>query len=273
MLTVGSLFSGIGGIDLGLESTGGFRTIWFAEIDPYCSRVLAKHWPEVPNYGDVKNIGADAPAVDLLAAGFPCQPVSLAGKGLAQDDPRWLWPEVARIVGLLRPPWVLLENVPGLVRRGLGDVLRDLYLLGYDAEWGQLSAAQVGAPHRRRRVFLVAYPHGAELRLEPWRGSRTNGQGEALAGDDGAEESLANPHGTGWGTQGLFPSLHPPTSGEGEKCSVGGASESHPGWATEPDVGRVAYGVPSRVDRLTALGNAVVPQCAEVVGRMILEVT
>ncbi len=158
LLTVGSLFSGIGGIDLGLERTGGFRTRWFAEVEPYCSRVPARHWPDVPNLGDVREIGADAPTVDVLAGGFPCQPVSLAGRRQGQSDARWLWPEFARLVGLLRPRVVLVENVPGLASKGLGAVLEDLSALGYDAEWNLVSAAAVGAPHLRERLFVVAYP-------------------------------------------------------------------------------------------------------------------
>jgi len=154
------MFAGIGGIDLGLERTGGFRTAWFSEIEPFANAVLRKHWPDVPNLGDVRDLGEGTPYVDLIAAGFPCQPFSLAGKRLAQEDPRWLWPHVARrLVGHLRPRYVLLENVPGLRSKGLGDVLQDLSALGYDAEWEGISAAAVGAPHRRDRVWIVAYPH------------------------------------------------------------------------------------------------------------------
>ncbi len=164
-MKVGSLFSGIGGLDLGLERAG-MQVLWQCEPDKYCRRILALHWPNTHCYNDIRDIGADAPAVDLLCGGFPCQPVSLAGKRLAQKDERWLWPEFARCIRLLRPRLVLLENVPGLLVRGFGDVLRDLAKSGYDAEWDCIPAAAFGAPFRGTRTFLVATPTGE--RLERW---------------------------------------------------------------------------------------------------------
>lgn len=170
VLTFGSLFSGIGGLDLGLERAG-LRCVWQVEINDYCRRVLAKHWPNVRRHDDVKTFPPQEGAwsCDLIVGGFPCQPVSVAGKGLAQDDPRWLWPEFARILRVLRPRYALLENVPGLFVRGFPDVLGDLATLGYDAEWAVLSAAQFGAPHLRKRVFVVAYSH-RERQLQPQGG-------------------------------------------------------------------------------------------------------
>jgi len=160
---VGSLFSGIGGLDLGLERAG-MTIAWQVEIDEFCRKVLAKHWPDVPKYGDIRELtGHELESVDLIAAGFPCQPVSIAGRRLAQADERWLWPECARIIRVVRPRWVLLENVPGLLVRGMGDVLGDLAEMGFDAEWGCIPAAAFGAPHLRYRVFIVAYTHGAGL--------------------------------------------------------------------------------------------------------------
>lgn len=233
-LAVGSLFAGIGGIDLGLERTGRFRTAWFSEIDPFASAVLRKHWPDVPNLGDVRDIGAGTPRVDLIAGGFPCQPVSLAGKRLAQEDPRWLWPHVARVVGDLRPRIVLLENVPGLRSKGLGDVLEDLSALGYDAEWDGIPASAVGAPHRRDRVWVVAY-----------------------ADSVGRERSGTNDAESGPLVLGRQPQR--PDSAEA--------------WSSVPASGLrgLAHGIPHRVERTRAAGNAVVPQVAEVVGRLILD--
>lgn len=150
----GSLFTGIGGLDLGLERAG-MRCAWQCEINPFCVRVLERHWPDVQRFGDVRRVQR-FPAVDLIAGGFPCQPVSLAGKGLAQKDPRWLWPEFARVVRMVRPRYVFVENVPGLLCRGIEDVLGDLASMGFDAEWGVLSAAAMGAPHLRKRVWIVA---------------------------------------------------------------------------------------------------------------------
>jgi DNA (cytosine-5)-methyltransferase 1 len=153
-----SLFAGIGGLDLGLERAG-MRCVAQVENDPYCVRVLAKHWPGVPRWGDIRDLDPkELPDHDLICGGFPCQPVSLAGARQAQDDPRWLWPEMFRIVRTVRPRWVLVENVPGLASAGLGDVLGDLASVGYDAEWQSIPAAAVGAPHLRWRIFIVAYP-------------------------------------------------------------------------------------------------------------------
>jgi len=155
-LTVGSLFSGIGGLDLGLERAG-MTVRWQVEQDAWCQRVLAKHWPDVPRYGDIKTIDwTEVEPIDLVCGGFPCQPVSLAGKRRAQDDPRWLWPEFARCLRVLRPRFALLENVPGLLSAGFGDVLGDLAALGYDAEW---DVAKEVPPRRGKRPGAWPHPH------------------------------------------------------------------------------------------------------------------
>ena len=232
-MKVGSLFSGIGGFDLGLERAG-HEIVWQVENDTYCRKVLAKHWPDVPCYEDIHDCGAhNLEEVDVICGGFPCQPVSTAGKQLAQDDERWLWPEFARVLLELRPRYTLVENVPGLLVHGLGDVLGDLAELGYDAEWGCVSAASVGAPHLRKRIFIVAHPTG----------QFSNG------GDDNRG-----------GRPRPLPELG---DGSEEARSIGGW------WSVEPNVGRVAHGVPARVDRLRGLGNAIVPQVAEWIGRQI----
>jgi DNA (cytosine-5)-methyltransferase 1 len=301
MLTVGSLFAGIGGIDLGLERTGHFKTHWFCERDPYCQRVLAKHWPDVPVYEDVANIGADTPAVDVIAAGFPCQPVSLAGRRKAQDDDRWLWPHVERCISVLRPRGVLLENVPGLITAGFDDVLSGLAACGYDAEWDCIPAAAVGAPHLRDRVFIIAAPmaDAPQLRrhgVDDNPRDCSQSQPEAESRDGGWPSPMADANGAPWPPEGsageaVFGSRQVKRlrrrSGLLQNCEwpspmadAGGEGSQRPGngwaaangacqndiWATEPNVGRVANGVPKRVDRLRALGNAVVPQVAEYVG-------
>jgi DNA (cytosine-5)-methyltransferase 1 len=157
-LTVGSLFSGIGGIDLGLERAG-HRVLWQSEIDNYACRVLKKHWPEIPNLGDVKKINwSEVPNVDIIAGGYPCQPFSQAGKRKGKEDPRHLWPYVLDAIRAIRPRYALMENVRGHLSLGFGDVLADLAGCGYSAEWQIISAASVGAPHRRDRLFFVAYP-------------------------------------------------------------------------------------------------------------------
>ncbi len=155
-MTHGDLFAGIGGFALAAKWNG-LDTKWAVEIEPYCQKVYRKHFPNVEAHGDVRTIQS-LPYVDLLTAGFPCQAVSVAGKRLGAEDERWLWPDTLRILRLVRPRWALLENVPGLLGRGMSEVLGDLAASGYDAEWECISAAAVGAPHIRDRVWIVAYP-------------------------------------------------------------------------------------------------------------------
>jgi len=268
MLTVGSLFSGIGGFELGLERAGGFKAVWQCEIDPFCLKVLAKHWPDVKRFTDIKTMGIEEeiPYVDVICGGFPCQPVSCAGKRKGKEDERWLWPEFYRIVCQVKPRWVLVENVPGLLSADSGrlfaGILRDLASSGYDAEWNIVSAASVGAPHLRRRVFIVA--HAVQRRRQPPRagfessdGNETSDRVERFCSDVPDSKGIRCGGGqmlseAAWKRWGLRP--------EGDNT-----------WSPEPDVGRVANGVPGRVDRLRALGNAIVPQCAEFVGRCVLE--
>lgn len=233
-LTVGSMFSGIGGLDLGLERAG-MTVIWQAETEPWCTRVLAKHWPAVPNLGDVTKIDwSDVDRPDLLAGGFPCQPVSDAGLKLAHDDVRWLWPEMRRAIEALRPEWVVIENVPGLRKRGLATVRDDLAALDYLARPVSLSACELGAPHPRRRLFTLAHAVG-----EGCRAGRADGRGAGQAGGGHEDRPVV---------------------------------ARDPWWADEPRVDRVAYGFPHRVDRARAIGNAVVPQVSELIGRRIVAV-
>lgn len=331
-LTVGSLFSGIGGLDLGLERAG-MRVIWQSEIDPYACRVLAKHWPEVPNHGDIKRINwGDVVRPDVVCGGYPCQPFSTAGKRNGTDDPRHLWPWVRDAISELRPRYAVLENVRGHLSLGGAEVVGELAAIGYDAEWRVVSAASVGANHRRDRIIIVAYPNHGRFEV-----SDTGGQsGVALSRRDGPEGRTANlayadSGGRMDGFAGIFPSetgvdafghigqgctdVADAVGGRCKQChekergvsvfdSIGSDvahpeggdgrdTESHgvftrrvqtteprePGrgirsigdwWKTEPDVGRVADGVPHRVDRLRGLGNAVVPQVAEIIGRLVV---
>lgn len=316
--TFGSLFAGIGGIDLGLERAG-WRCAWQVENDPYCTRVLAKHWPDVPRHGDIRELDTDAlGSVDLVAGGFPCQPVSVAGHRRGQLDERWLWPEFHRIIRDVGPRFVFVENVPGLLVRGMGDVLGDLAACGYDAEWDCIPAAAFGAPHLRYRVCIVADAGCRSVRggriagIVP--GPEGTGEGEAPqrqrfrvdAGDGGADvaDAQSEPIGPGLrqsgapgirsgrsghgggtadpvadtaelGLQGSGVLRHGPSERGPLQSARNGAGGAGPGaqwWGTEPGMGRVAYGVPARVDRLRGLGNAVVPQMAEWVGHRILEV-
>jgi DNA (cytosine-5)-methyltransferase 1 len=159
--TVGSLFSGIGGLDLGLERAG-MKVVWQSEIDPFACKVLKKHWPEVVNHGDIKQIdwGTVEP-VDIICGGYPCQPFSTAGKRKGTDDPRHLWPWVRTAISELRPQYAILENVRGHLSMGGLQVVGELAEIGYDAEWRVISAAGLGAPHRRDRIIILAYPNSS----------------------------------------------------------------------------------------------------------------
>lgn len=170
VLRVLDLFSGAGMFALGLERTGEFETIAFSEINPYACKVLQRHWPHVPNLGDITK--AEFPDADVITAGFPCQDLSNAGKraGLAGER-SGLWREVVRAIRVVRPRLVLLENVAALLDRGMGDVASDLAASGYDFEYDCIPASEIGAPHNRDRIWIVAYPFGSERRQEPYRGS------------------------------------------------------------------------------------------------------
>lgn len=236
MLTVGSLFSGIGGIDLGLQWAG-MKTIWFVEQDKFCQKVLAKNFPGVPIYGDIKEVDFTAlPRPELLCGGFPCQPVSSAGKKLAQKDDRWLWPEMFRCIKEIKPKWVLLENVTGLLDRGGVDVFKDLASIRYDAEWQTIPASSFGAYHQRKRVFIIAYPQGIRLV-----------QNEVFAG--------ADIEGQVW-----------------ESCKFHSLCDFEKSWfVAEADLLRNSDGFSREMDRIKALGNAVVPQVIEWIGQKIIE--
>jgi len=279
VLTVGSLFSGIGGFDLGLERTG-MRVRWQVEIDPYCQRVLAKHWPHVQRYGDIQSVdwGTVEP-VDVLCGGFPCQDISLAGKGAGLAGERsGLWFEYAKAIEALTPRYVIIENVAALRSRGLDQVLGALAALGYDAEWHCIPASAVGAPHQRDRVWIVAYPqlHGRvattlagsieeTIRHQSQRPDNTFD----VTGASSVPAPSANVADTDIvGTQVQAEGQHASQqvlrgTSEAWRTTVGGF------WSVEPNVGRVADGVSGRVDRLKQLGNAVVPQIPELIGRAI----
>lgn len=304
-MNVLSLFSGIGGLELGLERAG-MTVVGQVEIDPFCCEVLAKHWPEVPRHDDVRTavewwLSEERPRVDVIAGGYPCQPESLAGKRRGTADERWLWPAMARVVHALRPKHVIGENVMGHRTGGLRFVLRDLERLGYATRAGILSAGEVGAPHRRRRIFVIAKLADPERDPgQPWRaGDAAQGQGGRDAGRGGVGSDVADtererelqpggPLGAKWRRPcdgGGAGRAVADAGGEGrgarrDSRRDGAQSEAWPDervepvgrsrWATEPNVGRVAHGIPNRVDRLRALGNAVVPQVAERIGRLII---
>ena len=238
-LNVLSLFAGIGGLELGLERAG-MTVVGQIEIDPFCRQVLAKHWPEVPRHDDVRTasdwwLSAARPPVDLVCGGFPCQPFSSAGQRRGTGDERWGWPWMETVIRLVRPRYVVVENVAALLddSDAFGLVLSGLATLGFHAEWSVLSACAMGAPHTRERLFVVAYTDG--------------GDGQPRLG-------------LGAKRQGPVPGGHHRTSPW--RDPIGGALEA----ASRPD--RVADGPPRQM--VKAGGNAVVPQVAEFIGRLIV---
>jgi DNA (cytosine-5)-methyltransferase 1 len=261
------LFSGIGGFSLGLERAG-MRTVAFCEIDPYCRAVLAKHWPAVRCYTDIRELTATRLVADVwhrievICGGFPCQDISVAGKGAGLAGERsGLWSEYARLIREIRPRYAIVENVSGLLGRGLEQVLGDLASIGYDTEWHCIPAAYVGAPHRRDRIWIVAYPSSERRGVRDTKPSKRQipkfriGHGQAAMADtDEPRFSLAWPQ---------------PDGADGREAR--GSAASSGWWAAEPDVGRMAHGIPARAHRLRALGNSVVPQIPEMIGRAIMQ--
>ena len=168
MMKIGSLFAGYGGLDLGIGQILDAEPVWFVEFDKHPSAILAQHWPDVPNYGDVTAVDWETvPPVDILCGGYPCQPFSQAGTRKGTNDERHLWPYFADAIRVLRPRLVVLENVAGHLTLGFDTVLADLAALGFDAEWGVVSASDAGAPHRRQRLFIVAADAGGRQLPRP----------------------------------------------------------------------------------------------------------
>jgi DNA (cytosine-5)-methyltransferase 1 len=368
-LKVLDLFSGIGGFSLALESTGHFQTIGFVENDEYCQAVLRHHFPEVPILGDIKNVTKETVPTrpDVLCGGFPCQPFSVAGDQRAKDDPRHLWPEMLRIIKEQKPTWVVGENVSGLVKLGLDEILDEMEDQGYSTRTFNIPAFSVGAPHQRQRLWIIGHlgdpehngsptperqrgllkqPEEPKKQISIWESEGTSSasgdvanpdnegvrsriggddfdyeeesgeggiDGEGSAGDDewydtsptqdegvdvpdtddtgdrtqkhrvdedgkkniqGRQEhtqSKSSRHGAdipdpnGKGLQGQRKKYKLPKSKR--KREIGGSSW----WDVEPNVGRVAYGVPNRVFKLRALGNSIIPQIAQKIGYAIIE--
>jgi len=293
-LRVLDLFSGIGGFSLGLERTGGFETVAFCEIEEFPRKVLAKHWPGVPIYHDVRTLtgerlAADGIGVDVICGGFPCQDISTAGNqaGIKDGTRSGLWSEIVRLARDLRPQFIIVENVSNLLagpseRPGawFGRVLGDLATLRFDAEWENIPAAALGAPHRRERVWLVAYASKDGNQEQQGAFGRTYSAGKKGAGlpdqlcamgNYGQAAVCTNPH--KFNEKGQQCCCTNPQEWQGSFMRPSGSLCASLGgfWKTEPDVGRVAHGVPNAAHRLGALGNAVVPQIPELIGNAILK--
>ena len=273
MLNVLDVFSGIGGFSIGLEAAS-MQTVAFCEINPFCRKILKKHWPSVPIFTDITTIHReDLKAllkIDVIAGGFPCQDISVAGKGGGINAKRsGLWKEFARLINEIRPKYAIIENVANLRSKGLISVLQDLWAIGYDAEWHCIPASAVGAPHRRDRIWIVAHARctrfyerwvSNDVSKETYIKNRVLRDG-VQSGADKEDEILADTNSEYGRPEQTF-LRSDGTRSWGELNWSGW-------WAVEPDVGRVAHGVPNRVDRLKGLGNAVVPQIPEMIGRAI----
>ena len=275
-MTVGSLFAGIGGFDLGFTRAG-FTVSWQVEIDEWCRGILSRHFPNAERYADIRDTGAHNLApVDVICGGFPCQPFSSAGKRGGAEDDRYLWPEMCRVIRELQPAWVVAENVNGLVVGEMApvfeQVLSDLEDAGYDVQSFVIPACAVDAPHRRDRVWIVAHARRARIYerrvITDAKGKRARPGGVEPNGIQKIKENkgAAVAHATG------------ERPGEAWKHCAGSEERTarnrwtkQRGWEPEPGVRRVANGIPDRVDRLKSLGNAVVPQIPELIARMILQ--
>jgi DNA (cytosine-5)-methyltransferase 1 len=296
MLTHFSLFSGIGGIDLAAEWAG-FTTVGQVELADYPTKVLEKHWPDVPRWRDIRELTYDKfvertglRTVDLISGGFPCQPFSVAGKQKGKRDDRYLWPEMLRVIREIKPTWVLGENVPGILRIAGRTVCEDLEREGYAVAVFNFEAAAVGAPHRRDRVFFVGHsehtglPSATVSRINPQNAGESKERQKQTIEFTGA--SIARSNEDVADTARVYVQGQHDRQEQGQlrgscrrevESDVGGVASRLPCWLdgywrVEPDIPRAATGIKNRVDRLKCLGNAVVPQQVYPILKAIAEI-
>ena len=309
------LFSGIGGFSLGLESTSGFKTVAFCEIEKFPRKVLKKHWPNVKQYKDIKELTNEQLEtdgiipIDIITGGYPCQPFSVAGRKLGEKDKRHLWPEMFRLVKECRPTWVIGENVSGHIKLGLDTVLEDLESEGYSTRTFSISASSIGANHQRERVWIMAnsdntgnrtpqheinkngektnerqerqsQPQSSRQSKNMENSRRTLRQGSFFKGEDANEIGQENAdqfeRSSSSSGNGISNTDSQRLQGLGTERELRESQEERSfswerWWELEPDVGRVANGIPKRVDRLKGLGNSLVPAIPFIIGNSILE--
>ena len=300
------LFSGIGGFSLGLEATGEFETVAFCDYDPFCQKVLRKHWENVPIYGNIKELTYEKLKanginnIDIITGGYPCQPFSVAGNKKGEQDPRHLWPEYFRLVQECRPTWVIGENVGGHIKLGLDTVLKDLESEGYSARTFSISASSIGANHKRERVWIVANSNdrlSKQSNEEVRTGRNTFDNGNSDMANSSSErlerhrrehelredseegevsrssEDVANSERIRQQGPGKpIGSSNTETNSNGKTSWFNHGSEREEGWwDVEPNVGRVAHGISNRVDRLKSLGNSLIPHIPYYIGQSIIQ--
>ena len=314
------LFSGIGGFSLGLESTGGFETVAFCEIEKFPRKVLKKYWPHVKQYKDIKELTNEQLEtdgiipIDIITGGYPCQPFSVAGNQLGEKDKRHLWPEMFRLVKECRPTWVIGENVSGHIKLGLDTVLEDLESEGYSTRAFSISASSIGANHKRERVWVVGHSqhngsssstkrrsfeetsnNNQERKNEAGElagAGRSNGGadventrrtlrqgsffGEENENETGQEDAYQFERSSSSSGNGISNTDSQRLQGLGAERELRESQEERSfgwerWWKFEPNVGRVAHGIPKRVDRLKGLGNSLVPAIPFIIGNSILE--
>ena len=265
-----SLFSGIGGLDLAAEWAG-FTTVGQCEFADYPTKVLEKHWPDVPRWRDIRTLTKESfyertgkRTVDVISGGFPCQPFSVAGKQKGKNDDRYLWPEMLRVIRELRPHCVVGENVPGILKIAAGQVVKDLERAGYHVVVFHYEAASVGAWHRRARVFFVGLADVADTACKRIQGHA------AICTAKPAERSGQMQSDAESGNEAVYDAMCSGRAGDARWKQLQELADGRC-WAAEPDVGRVAHGIPARVDRLKCLGNAVVPQQAYPIFKALAE--
>ena len=275
MLKHVDIFSGIGGFPLGFEWAGLSEPSMFCEIDPWCRQVLGKHWPTVPITNDVKELANDpenlVPDCDILTGGYPCQPFSVAGKQKAHEDDRHLWPYLYQIITRKRPTYAVLENVYGHIGLGLDTVLLDLEAEGYATRTFVVPACSVNAPHRRDRLWIVAYSDGKGL-----EGRKDSRDFEEEGQINNEQSTRCSDRTTVANSDSQRGSCRSTWREDAEDVGQSSRGEGNyrsrvEAWESEPNVGRVANGIPKRVDRLRGLGNAIVPQIAMQIGLTIKE--
>jgi len=281
------LFSGLGGFSLGLEATGGFETVAFCDIEKFSRKVLKKHWPNVKQYKDIKELTYEqikedtlAP-IDIVTGGYPCQPFSIAGSQRGEKDKRHLWPDMFRIVKECKPTWVIGENVSGHIKLGLDTVLQDLESEGYSVRAFSISASSIGANHQRERVWIIAHSNMENTR-QHGRRIESTWNTESI-GPRTSEETERSPNSDKVNGSSERASLVGESSYTNSQGLQGRRSEQQlreneterptswdSWWESEPSVGRVANGIPHRVDRLKGLGNSLVPAIPFIIGQSIL---